>query len=78
MAAASSSSIGTQNYRTLIDRSVYLDIAVRTVKIAALVTVIDVVLALPIAFFIAKMIAPRWRRLLVAAVLVPAVGARTW
>ena len=63
--------IGLQNYRTLIDKSVYFDIAVRTVKIAVIVTVIDVVLALPIAFFIAKMVAPRWRRLLVAAVLVP-------
>ena len=67
--------IGAQNYRTLIDKSVYLDIAVRTVKIAAIVTVIDIVLALPIAFFIAKMIAPRWRRLLVAAVLVPLWGS---
>ena len=63
--------IGLQNYRTLIDKSVYFDIAVRTVKIAVIVTVIDIVLALPIAFFIAKMVAPRWRRLLVAAVLVP-------
>ena len=63
--------VGGQNYRTLIDKSVYFDIAVRTVKIAVIVTVIDVVLALPIAFFIAKMVAPRWRRLLVAAVLVP-------
>ena len=63
--------IGLQNYRTLIDKSVYFDIAVRTVKIAVIVTVIDIVLALPIAFFIAKIVAPRWRRLLVAAVLVP-------
>jgi putative spermidine/putrescine transport system permease protein len=63
--------IGVQNYRTLIDKSVYLDIAVRTIKIAVVVTAVDIVLALPIAFFIAKMIAPRWRRLLVAAVLVP-------
>ena len=43
--------IGLQNYRTLIDKSVYFDIAVRTVKIAVIVTVIDVVLALPIAFW---------------------------
>jgi putative spermidine/putrescine transport system permease protein len=63
--------IGGQNYRTLIDKSVYLDIAVRTIKIAVLVTLIDVVLALPIAFFIAKVVGARWRRLLVAAVLVP-------
>jgi putative spermidine/putrescine transport system permease protein len=63
--------IGAQNYRTLIDKSVYLDIAVRTIKIAVLVTLLDIVLALPIAFFIAKVVGPRWRRLLVAAVLVP-------
>ena len=63
--------LGTQNYRTLIDKSVYFDIAVRTIKIAGLVTLLDVVLALPIAFFIAKVVGRRWRRLLVAAVLVP-------
>ncbi len=63
--------IGVQNYRTLIDKSVYLDIAVRTVKIAVIVTLVDIVLALPIAFFIAKVVGTRWRRLLVAAVLVP-------
>jgi putative spermidine/putrescine transport system permease protein len=63
--------IGAQNYRTLIDKSVYLDIALRTIKIAVLVTLLDIVLALPIAFFIAKVVSARWRRLLVAAVLVP-------
>ena len=63
--------IGAQNYRTLIDKSVYLDIAVRTIKIAVLVTLLDIVLALPIAFFIAKVVGARWRRFLVAAVLVP-------
>ena len=63
--------LGAQNYRTLIDKSVYLDIAVRTIKIAVLVTLLDIVLALPIAFFIAKVVGRRWRRLLVAAVLVP-------
>ncbi len=63
--------ISLENYQTLINESVYRDIAVRTVKIAALVTVIDIVLALPIAFYIAKMVGARWRRLLVASVLVP-------
>jgi putative spermidine/putrescine transport system permease protein len=63
--------LGAQNYRTLIDKSVYLDVAIRTVKIAVLVTLLDIVLALPIAFFIAKVVGRRWRRLLVAAVLVP-------
>ena len=63
--------ISLDNYRTLIEDPVYLDIAARTVKIAALVTLLDIVLALPIAFFIAKMVSTRWRRVLVASVLVP-------
>ena len=63
--------ISTQNYQTLLNNSVYFDIAVRTVKIAALVTILDIVLALPIAFFMAKIAKARWRRLLVASVLVP-------
>jgi putative spermidine/putrescine transport system permease protein len=63
--------ISAENYRTLIERPVYLDITVRTVKIAVIVTIVDIVLALPIAFFIAKVVAARRRRLLVAAVLVP-------
>ena len=37
--AATSRGHQRANYRTLLDRSVYLDIAVRTVKIAALVTI---------------------------------------
>ncbi|HZX54792.1 MAG TPA: ABC transporter permease [Ilumatobacteraceae bacterium] len=63
--------VGLQNYKALADNSVYLDITLRTLKIAALVTVLDILLALPIAFFIAKVVGPRYRRLLVAAVLVP-------
>jgi putative spermidine/putrescine transport system permease protein len=63
--------ISLQNYQTLINEPVYRDIAFRTVKIAVLVTLVDIVLALPIAFFIAKMVGARWRRLLVASVLVP-------
>jgi putative spermidine/putrescine transport system permease protein len=63
--------IGLQNYKELADSSVYLDITLRTIKIAALVTLLDIVLALPIAFFMAKVVRQRFRRLLVAAVLVP-------
>jgi putative spermidine/putrescine transport system permease protein len=63
--------IGLQNYKELAHNSVYLDITLRTLKIAVLVTLLDIVLALPIAFFMAKVVSPRFRRLLVAAVLVP-------
>ncbi len=62
---------GFQNFQTLWERDVYRDIAVRTVGIAAAVTVTDAVLAFPIAFYMAKVASPRTRNLLVVAILLP-------
>jgi putative spermidine/putrescine transport system permease protein len=59
------------NYRTLWDIPVYRTIAFRTIGIAALVTVVDAVLAFPIALYMAKVASARVRRLLVIAVLMP-------
>jgi putative spermidine/putrescine transport system permease protein len=59
------------NYRELWDVPVYRTIAFRTIGIAALVTVVDAVLAFPIALYMAKVATPRVRRLLVIAVLMP-------
>jgi putative spermidine/putrescine transport system permease protein len=62
---------GTENYKTLANTSVYTDVALRTVGIAAAATVTDVVLALPIAFYMAKVASPRMKGLLVVAILMP-------
>jgi putative spermidine/putrescine transport system permease protein len=59
------------NFQTLIDDSVYRDVAQRTVLIAALVTLTDALLAFPIAFYMAKVASPRMRGFLVVAVLMP-------
>jgi putative spermidine/putrescine transport system permease protein len=59
------------NFRTLWEVDVYRDITLRTLGIAAAVTVTDAVLALPIAFFMAKLASPRARALLVVAILMP-------
>ena len=59
------------NYRQLWDIPVYRTITFRTIGIAALVTVVDAVLAFPIALYMAKVASPRVRRLLVIAVLMP-------
>ncbi|CAB4880289.1 unannotated protein [freshwater metagenome] len=67
--------MGTSNYHELLTTSVYRDIVVRTIGVAVLVTVIDIVLALPIAFFIAKIARPRLRTVLITAVLVPLWGS---
>lgn len=67
--------IGSTNYHELLDKTVYRDVALRTIGVAILVTVIDMCLALPIAFFIAKIARPRVRTLLITAVLVPLWGS---
>ena len=62
---------GLDNFRTLVENDVYRSIALRTVLIAAAVTVTDALLAFPIAFYMAKLARPRARALLVIAVLMP-------
>src|SRR4051794_726665 len=59
------------NFTTLATVDVYRRIALRSVSVAALVTLVDAVIALPIAYYMAKVAAPRWRRLLVVAILTP-------
>lgn len=59
------------NFRTIGEGEVYRDIVARTVWIAFAVTVTDIVLAFPIAFYMAKVASPRVRGLLVVAVLMP-------
>ncbi|MDT0144418.1 ABC transporter permease [Microbacterium sp. PRC9] len=59
------------NIITVVTGSLYQTVTLRTVGIALLVTVIDVVVALPIAFYMAKVASPRAQRLLVIAVLMP-------
>jgi putative spermidine/putrescine transport system permease protein len=62
---------GLDNFRTLIENDVYRTITLRTVGIAAAVTLTDAILAFPIAYYMAKVASPRIRGLLVVAVLMP-------
>jgi putative spermidine/putrescine transport system permease protein len=59
------------NFRRIFEEDVYRDVAWRTIKMAAAVTVADAVLAFPIAYYMARVASPRTRNLLVVAVLVP-------
>ena len=59
------------NFKTLFTDTVYRTITFRTVWIAALVTVIDAVIAFPMAFYMAKFASPRAQRILVIAVMTP-------
>jgi putative spermidine/putrescine transport system permease protein len=58
-------------FESLITNPVYLTIAVRTITIAAAVTLTDAILAVPIAYYMARIARPRVRQLMVVAVLMP-------
>ena len=59
------------NIVTVLTGSLYQTVTLRTLGVALLVTLVDVVLALPIAFFMSKVASPRMQRILVIAVLTP-------
>jgi putative spermidine/putrescine transport system permease protein len=59
------------NLREVATDAIYRTVALRTVGIALIVTLIDVVIAFPVALFMAKVASPRARPLLVIAVLTP-------
>ena len=64
-------SFSFDNFNTLLDDSVYRTIAVRTILVAAAVTVTDALLAFPIAFYMAKVASNRMKAILVVAILMP-------
>ncbi|GAA0231617.1 ABC transporter permease [Cryptosporangium japonicum] len=59
------------NFTTLFTGEVYRTITLRTIGVAIGVTVIDALIALPVAFYMAKVASPRAQRLLVVAILTP-------
>ncbi|MEJ7707533.1 MAG: ABC transporter permease [Nocardioidaceae bacterium] len=59
------------NFRKLYEQGTYRTVVLRTVAVAAVVTLVDAVLALPVAFYMAKIASPRVAKLLVVAVLTP-------
>jgi putative spermidine/putrescine transport system permease protein len=59
------------NVRRIVETPVFRDVAWRTVQMAALVTVADIVIAFPLAYYMARVASPRTRNLLVVAVLMP-------
>lgn len=59
------------NIVTVLGGALYQTVTLRTVGVAVLVTVIDIAIALPIAFYMAKVASSRWQRILVIAVLMP-------
>jgi putative spermidine/putrescine transport system permease protein len=61
----------TDNLHDVYTQPLYRTVAVRTLSVAPLVTLIDAVIAFPMAFYMSKVARPRTRNLLVVAVLTP-------
>lgn len=59
------------NFHQLISQKIYSTIAIRSIAVAVAVTLIDGLLAIPIAFYISKVLKPRFRSVVIALVLVP-------
>jgi putative spermidine/putrescine transport system permease protein len=60
-----------QNFVTLVTDPVYGAITLRTVTIAALVTITDAAIAFPMAFYMARVASPRTRAVMFMLVLLP-------
>lgn len=59
------------NYATVVGEEIYRTIAARTIGMAALVTITDIVLAFPIAWYMAKFAGRRARGALIVSILLP-------
>ena len=59
------------NIRDVLTRDIYRTVTLRTLGVAAAVTVLDALAAFPIALFMAKVATTRLQRMLVIAVLTP-------
>ena len=59
------------NFRQLWDDATYHNVALRTVSIAAAVTVTDAIIAFPFAYYMARVASPRTRAVLFVLVLLP-------
>ena len=62
---------GLQNFQTLLHDSIYRKIATRTVGIAMAVTITDIVLAFPLAYYAARLASSRARAAILISVTLP-------
>ena len=59
------------SFQELLSNDVYRTVAIWTIGVAIAVTITDAALALPIAYYMARMASPRTRGILVVAILMP-------
>ncbi len=60
-----------ENFQRLFTDPAYITVALRTLGVAVSVTIVCLILAVPIGFFMARVASARWQPLLVALMLTP-------
>jgi putative spermidine/putrescine transport system permease protein len=60
-----------ENFQTLWENGVYRTITIRTIGIAAAVTLADILLSFPLAYYAARLASPRARNAVLVAVVLP-------
>jgi putative spermidine/putrescine transport system permease protein len=63
--------LSIENFRTLARVEIYRTVILRTMRVAALVTLIDALLAFPLAYYMVRVATPRTRSFMFMAVLMP-------
>jgi len=63
--------LSLQNFQLLASEPVYRTIAFRTILVAAIVTMVDIVIAFPIAYYMARIASGRMRAILFVLILLP-------
>lgn len=64
-------SYNLDNLKEVYTQALYRTVAVRTITVALVVTLIDCLIAFPMAFYMSKLAGPRLRKALLVAVLTP-------
>jgi len=63
--------LSLKNFQDILASENLRTVALRTIRFAVLVTLTDIILAFPIAYFMARVAAPRTRALLLVSILLP-------
>lgn len=63
--------VSLENFQRLWDTPVYREVGFRTLQAAVTVTIVDALIALPVAFYMAKVASPWVRRAMVVAMTMP-------
>src|SRR5262245_45296932 len=63
--------LGLGQYRKIIAEPLYLTTLLGSAWFALLTTLVCLILALPLGYFIARFVPPKWRVLLIVALIIP-------